>query len=162
MPDPYAPAGPRRPTVSEVRTPVDQFATRLANLGATPDEVQAVVDAWDDLDPDDAADPDAWTAGRRDRVFAADDAELQAMIDSARDEYEVGTTTEADAQAKADHAALRAAEAEAAGRIGGNVDSVLAWVAGDAIRAQAVLALEQAPEGANRKTLVGPLTELVT
>lgn len=161
IPDPYAPAGPPRTAVSEVRSPAEQFATRLRDLGATDDEVQAVVDSWDDLDPDDSTDPEAWTRARRDQVAVAPDAELAAMIDAARDEYEVGTTTEEEAANRAHMVAYQAAYTEAQGRIGGNVDSVLAWVGDDPVRAEAVLELEQRPEGAQRKTLVAPLLALV-
>lgn len=166
MTDPYTPvdeqattAEPDLVSMGEVRSPVEQFAARLTDLGATADEVRVVVEHWDDLDPDDDTDPEAWTRARRDQLARASDTELTRLLKEARTEYELGTTTEDEAAAKAHTEALEAATAEAQGRIAGNVDSVLAWVADDDVRAEAVLRLELAPEGAGRKTLVGPLVE---
>lgn len=165
MTDPYADPTDRSTepdlvSQGEVRSPLEQFLARLRDLGATPDELDAVAGGWDNLDPDDDDDPDAWTRARRDHLArVAGDAELSALIAAARSEYETGTVTEDEADARARAAALDAALAEAAGRIGANVQSVLAWVADDAARAEAVLRLELAPEGAGRTTLVAPLAE---
>lgn len=160
-PDPYAPVGPSRTPVSEVRSEQEQFLARLRDLGATDDEVRTVADHWDDLDPDDPDDPEAFTKARRAELIRSGDGVLLGLIHAGRAEYEHGTTTEDEATAKDFAAAYAAAQAEAVGRIGGNVESVLAWVGGDEVRAMAVLQLETAPEGADRKTLVEPLQELV-
>lgn len=167
MSDPYRPVAPQARTepdlvaTGEVRSQVEQFARRLYDLGATPDEVAQVVDNWDRLDPDDDPDPLAWTRERRARLLHAGDHELAGLLAQSRAEYEVGTVTEEDAAERARTAALEAALAEAAGRIGSNVGSVTAWVGGDPVRAEAVLRLELAPEGKGRATLVGPLADLV-
>ena len=159
MVDPYR--GVPRVVATEVRSPLDDFLDRLRQLGATPDEMDAVARTWDQLDPDDSPDPDAWTRARREEVRRAGDDYLRALILEGRAEYEYGTTTEKDAAAKAAHAAYAAALAEAQGRIGGTVPAVLAWVGDDPLRAEAVLHLETLPEGANRKSLAAPLRDLV-
>lgn len=161
MPDPYAAKGWPRPATGERRTELDQFVTRLVELGAQPDEVQLVRDSWDDLDPDDSTDPDAFTAARRAELVRLPDDQLRSMISASRDEHTLGTTTEEEAEAHRQMAEYRQAYQEAAERIGGNVDSVLAWVADDPVRAEAVLELEEGPDGAGRKTLVGPLRDLL-
>jgi hypothetical protein len=161
VPDPYAPKGWPRQVAGERRSELDQFAQRLTDLGAQPDEVQLVRDSWDELDPDDSTDPDAFTAARRAELLRMPDDQLRALLTSSRDEYELGTTSEEEAEAHRQMAAYRLAYAEAGERICGNVDSVLAWVADDPVRAEAVLELEQGPDGADRKTLVGPLRDLL-
>lgn len=166
MTDPYAPPDPDAATAEpdlvsqgEVRSPLEQFVARLRDLGAQPDEVQTVVDHWDDLDPDNDPDPEAWTRARRAQLAAMGDAELSGLLAQSRAEYTDGTTTQEDADEAAHTAALEQAIAEAQGRIGANVQSVLAWVADDPVRAEAVVRLEVAPEGANRTTLWGPLAD---
>ena len=154
-------ATPRRSTIPETRGPLETFLMRLRQLGATLDEIDAVAATWDQLDPDDDPDPDAWTVTRRREVMYADDTYLLALIREGRDEYELGTTTQEQADDKAEAAAFNAALNEASGRVGGTVPAVLAWVGGDPTRARAVLDLEAAPTGAGRKTLLGPLRELV-
>lgn len=161
MPDPYAAKGWPREVASESRTELDQFVSRLVDLGAQPDEVQLVRDSWDDLDPDDDTDPDAFTTARRAELVRMPDDKLLALLHASREEHELGTTTEEEAEAARAEAQYRVAVAEAHERIGGNVDSVLAWVADDPVRAEAVLDLETGPDGADRKTLVGPLRDLL-
>jgi len=167
MPDPYAAkgwpraAGGRRAIAGERRTELDQFVSRLVDLGAQPDEVQLVRDSWDDLDPDDATDPEAFTAARRAELVRMPDDQLRGLLSASREEHELGTTTEEEAEAHRQMAEYRVAYAEAHERIGGNMDSVLAWVADDPVRAEAVLELEEGPDGAGRKTLVGPLRDLL-
>lgn len=149
---PYARTEPDLIAAGEVRTPLDDFLTRLQQLGASPDQVQSVADTWDQFDTDDGE--DSWTPERRAMLMALGDTELGQLIDASRDEYNYATTSEEDAAA-ADHTRhLEAAIAEAQGRIGANVQSVAAWVGDDPVRAEAVLRLELAPEGANRTTLI--------
>lgn len=157
-PDPYAPKGWPR-TTREVRTELETFTMRLQQLGGTPDEVAQVVAGWDELDPDGT--PDGWTRARRDQVLAMHDDELRRLLVEGRDEYAYATTTEEEARAQAMAAGLARARQEAAQVIYGNVASVLDWVGADPIRALVVLELEQGRSGANRKTLVEPLTDLV-
>lgn len=162
MPDPYAPAGPvRARAAGEVRSPLQQFLQRLADLGATVEEQQGVEDYWDDLDPDGSTDPDAYTAADRAKLMESDDDALRAIIRAGRDEYNVGTTTEVDAAGRERDHRHNMALAEALGRLGGNVDGVLAWVGDDLVRAQVTYELEAAEDGARRKTLLGPLAALI-
>lgn len=155
----------RRVTASERRTDLDQFLTRLRELGALPDEIDAVAEVWDSLDPD-GAPPDesghpAWTRQRRADMANLGDAELRSMILAAREEYELGTTTEEEHEDRALRARQAEARVEAQARIGGSVTAVLAWVGDDVARAAAVVELESSPEGAGRVTLLRPLAELI-
>jgi hypothetical protein len=126
---------------------------RLRELGATDDEVSAVVDTWDDVD-------DEWTPAERARVAGLGDNELRAMIVDGRREYAIGTTTQEEADRRAAKAAELRAMTEAQGRIDGKVPAILAWVGDDKVRAQAALAAEQ-EGGAPRKTLVAGLEDVL-
>lgn len=166
--DPYAGGGRGRGVAvsGEVRTELDQFVARLRDLGATPDEIEPVVASWDDLDPADTevveGEVPPWTAERRTALVNAPDAELEGLLQAARDEYALGTTTEADAAEAARKRQLAALQARAAEVVGKPVAQVLEWVGTSTDRATAVLELETAKgEGANRKTLVAPLRELL-
>lgn len=159
MPNPYAPRGwPRVNT--ESRSPLETFVLRLRQLGASEDEVSAVVDTWDDFDPDPHA-PEAWTHAQRAKVQALGDNELRQMIVDGRREYEYATTTQEDADRKAEKVAQQRALTEAEGRIDGAVPAILAWVGDDRIRAQAALSVER--DGPSpRKTLVAALEGIVS
>lgn len=159
--DPYEPKGVPRQQAPEGQSQLDQFANRLRQLGATEDEVQLVVTTWDDLDPADSTDPDAWTPARRDELAAAPDHVLVQHIEAARAEYEHDTTTEDEAAAAAENKAARRAKEGAAENISESVAYLREWVGDDLHRARAVLALETAPDGENRKTLVEPLTAML-
>lgn len=152
-PDPYAPKGYPRVN-SETRSPLEQFITRLRELGATEDEVSAVVASWDDLDEE-------WTVAERARVAALGDNELRAMIVDGRREYEIGTVTEEDAARKAAKNAELRAMTEAQGRVDGTIAAILAWVGDDKVRATAALAAER-EGGAPRKTLVARLEDVLS
>jgi hypothetical protein len=158
MPDPYAPKGWPRVN-SETRSPLEHFVTRLRELGATEDEVSAVVETWDQFDPDPHA-PEAWTEAQRAQVMRLGDNELRQMIVDGRREYAFATTTEEEADRKAAKMAQQRAMTEAQGRIDGPVASVLAWVGDDRIRAAAALAAER-EGGAPRKTLVAGLEDVL-
>lgn len=158
MPNPYQARGWPRVTL-ESRTPLEQFVGRLEQLGATEDEISAVVDTWDQFDPDPHA-PEAWTHAQRARVMALGDNELRAMIVDGRREYEYATTTQEDADRRAEKASRQRALTEAEGRIDGTVSAILAWVGDDRIRAQAVLAAER-ESGAPRKTLLTAMEGIV-
>ena len=157
-PDPYAPKGYPRVN-SETRSPLEQFVTRLRELGATEDEVSAVVDTWDDFDPDPTA-PEAWTHAQRAKVAALGDNELRAMIVDGRREYAIGTTTQEEADRRAAKAAQLRATTEAQERVNGNVAAILAWVGDDKVRVTAALAAER-EGGAPRKTLVAKLEDVL-
>ncbi len=151
-PDPYQSKGYPRIN-SETRSPLEQFTMRLRELGASEDEVSAVVASWDDFDDD-------WTPAERARVAGLGDNELRAMIVDGRREYAIGTTTQEEADRKAAKVAeLRAAD-EARGRIDGNVSGILAWVGADKVRATAALVAER-EGGAPRKTLVAGLEDVL-
>lgn len=157
-PDPYAPKGYPRIN-SETRSPLEQFIMRLRELGATEDEVSAVVETWDQFDSDPHA-PEAWTHAQRARVMALGDNELRAMIVDGRREYEFSTTTQEEADRKAAKAREIRAMSEARDRIDGTIAAILAWVGDDKIRAQAALSAER-EGGAPRKTLVTKLEDVL-
>lgn len=155
----------RRAAGAEVRSEADHFAQRLRDLGATDDEIGPVLDSWDELEDDDTVvgegEAPAWTAAYRTALVSAPDDELRYMIATARDEYAYANTTEAEANDADKRSALAKIDAGAADVIGRSVADVLAWVDNDPDRARAALALETAEgQGANRKTLVGPLAEV--
>lgn len=168
MPDPYAPKGWPREATGERRSELDQFLQRLAELGATDEERRLVADGWDQLDPDDTPDDEdgpAFTRAYRSHLVRMGDHELVALLREAREANDFHSTTEEEAAAREaereEAARYQQAHTEALERIGGNVQAVLGWVAGDPVRAQVVHVLETGPEGANRKTLVEPLQELL-
>ena len=152
MPDPYQAKGYPRIN-SETRSPLEQFVLRLRELGATEDEVSAVVASWDDIDEE-------WTPAERARVAGLGDNELRAMIVDGRQEFTYSTTTQEDADRKAAKAREMRAMSEAQERIDGNVAAILAWVGDDKVRAQAALSAEK-EGGAPRKTLVSGLEEVL-
>lgn len=154
MPDPYAAKGWPRTAASERVGQLDGFLARLRQLGASPDEVAAVADTWDDYDED-------WTPERKAELLRTTDAELGQMLADVRTEYTVGTTPQEQADAEAAEANYRLQFRQAHERIGGNVQSLLDWVGDDPVKARAVLALEEGPDGAGRKTLIGPLQQLL-
>lgn len=158
MPDPYAPKGWPRVN-SETRSPLEHFVVRLRELGASDDEVSAVVDTWDDFDADPHA-PEAWTHAQRAKVMRLGDNELRQMIVDGRREYAYSTTTQEEADRKAEKQAQHRAMSEVQERIDGSVAAVLAWVGEDRIRATAALAAER-EGGAPRKTLVAGLEDVL-
>lgn len=113
--------------VSETRSPRDEFIERLAYLGATPDEIEAVRQNWDNPDWD-----------NRDEVIRFSDAELRADLVELRKEYELSTKTDEEIA----DAALAEARREAFTRKDASVAALVAWVGDDESRAQAVLELE--------------------
>ena len=161
MSDPYT-AASYRDVDPEVRSHRDEVLARFRELGANDEEVAQIAEAWDDLDPSDSTEPDAWTREKRDALRYAGDHELQRLLDRARREYTEGTTTEEE-EAEAEHArAVDAARVEALDRIGGTVGAILGWVGDDLARAHAVLSVEPPIDEGGRKTLIEPLEELVT
>lgn len=151
--DPYA-APNAKPTASaDVQGELAYFLGRLAQLGATPDELDLVEAHWDDLEP--ASGPEAWTPERRAEMVRANDADLVAMIEASRAEYAEHTASEADQAARRGGLAADARKAAA-----GTVAEALAWVGTNRERAAMVLA-EEEESGEARTTLVRPLRELV-
>lgn len=156
--DPYAATNPKPAASADVEAELPYFLGRLRQLGATPDELDLVEAHWDDLEPADPDNPDAWTPERRAEMVRANDADLVAMIEASRAEYAEHTATEAN---QAEAARVAALQADARKATAGTVAEALAWVGTNRERAAAVLAVETGPEGDARTTLVRPLRELV-
>jgi hypothetical protein len=76
--DPFAPK--RLQVVDEVSDQRDAMAARLAQLGATPDEIQTFVEHWDQLDDD-------WTEEKRTAFVGASDTRIREALQRVRDEY---------------------------------------------------------------------------
>lgn len=153
MSNPYEP-GDYRSATGEVQGELATVLERLRTLGATPDELAAFEEHWDDFDDD-------WTPERRAQLRYASDPELRQMIGSVRVEHFEHTHTEdEEADVVAEQRAAAAAE-EAPGHMGGSVKSLLAWVDEDPdlvlARARAVYDLEV--DGQQRTTLLSGLAE---
>ena len=154
MGDPYRAKG--WPRVNrETRTDLETFTMRLELLGASPDEVAAVTDGWDDFDGD-------WTPERRHELLHMGDDGPRGVIVAGREEYDYANTTEEEADARAEAQRLRTARTEAAQRIYGTVPSIVAWMGDDPVRARALRELEEDAEGAGRKTLLAAIDEIIT
>lgn len=144
----------KRTAPAQSASELDQFLNRLRGLGASDDELETVRTTWDDFD-------DGWTLEDRRRLTVLDDEALAHELAATRAEYEHDTTDET-TQAATDAASFQAAQrAEAAEIIVKPIGAVLAWVGTDVGRAIAILDLEQSDNGAKRKGIVGPLTELI-
>lgn len=139
---------------SERRSDLEEVTARLMQLGATGDEVRAFAEHWDDLD-------DEWTVEARAEFVRLPDARLREALEAVRTEYLDSTLTEEQAAERAAAIAYRDALNEAYRRVGGTVPDVLAWVGGDPARARAVLDLETSSDGQARKTLIGPLQQVL-
>lgn len=144
---PAAGAGTRRETLTEL----DQFLVRLARLGATADELEAVTTGWDTFDAE-------WTPEYRRRLALAPDAELTAHLEAIRAEHHENTTTDEEAELERLEALEKAEHEGALGILeAGHVAEVVGWVkAGDTdeqrqARAFAVYHLEGADDGRARK-----------
>lgn len=154
MGDPYAPRVSRSVSEPEAIGELDQFVTRLQLLGATDEEIATVRTTWDDLDEE-------WTVDQRTALTLLPDDELRAELLATREEYRHDTRTETE-QAEVDTTdAMTQAHARAADIIGQPVAKVLEAVGEDVYRAMAVLDMELAETGAQRKTLVEPLRAMV-
>lgn len=143
MGNPYAARGAVRVS-NESRGDLETLLARLDLLGASPDELDQVREGWDDLDDD-------WTLEARAAFVRMSDADLVAAIQGVRDEYRLGTTTEAEEHTQA---TIRAEDDLAAGDVLSQaIPHVLAWVGDDDARAFAVHDAEaRRPEP--RKTLM--------
>lgn len=144
MPDPYAPK--RTQTASETQSPLDYVCDRLGRLGASPDEVEAVREAWDDPE---------WPVEERAALVHVSDSELVAELITARRDTEFhsltpGEQTVLDGLREFDDA-VAAVEEDAYKVTEGSVADVLAWVrtSGDerAVRAAAAHRWEQRGRG---------------
>jgi hypothetical protein len=133
---------------------LDQFAARLAAVGATAEEIATVRETWDEFDAD-------WTLERRTALTRLPDPELRAEVVATRQEYAHDTTSD-DEQAAQDGATLwERTLTDAAGVIGKTIPEVVAWVGSDQIRAMAAVELESGEHGAGRKTLLAALRPLI-
>lgn len=131
---------------------LEGFLERLRILGATPDELAAAREHWDDFD-------DEWTPEvRRDYVRQSDDV-LRADLHAARREYLEGTTDPEVLEAADRDAEVEALAVEALEHNGYTVAKVLEWVGDDPARAEAMLAVERT-RGDARKGVLEPLEAL--
>lgn len=141
---------------SESRSPIDELATRLVQLGATDDEVAEFKRSWVD---------DEWNPGEREQMIGMADAQLVEAIVDTRTENDFHSQTPDEAAAlEAEQARaleLEALKVEAYEQIGGKVADVVGWVGGDPDRAEAVLLWEQQSE-TPRKGVLEPLSELLS
>lgn len=152
--NPYAPRVSRTTSVPEQESELDGFVRRLRNLGATDEEVAVVRETWDELDEN-------FTIEQRTAVTLMGDDELRAELEATREEYRHDTRTETE-QGDVDAAAYQAQlRADASEWIGQPVKKVLDRIGDDVVLALVVLSLETGPDGASRKSLVGPLEKLV-
>lgn len=157
--DPYAARNAKPAVGADSMGELPYFLGRLRQLGATDEEVAGVAASWDDLEAADPANPEAWTLERRTEMVSASDADLVEMIDAARQEYALGTTTEGE-QVATEVAAWRAKlRAQATEAVAGTVAEALEWVGNDRARAETAAEAEQA--GRARVTLLRPLAELL-
>lgn len=148
------PKAPRRSrSASQVEDPLDGFISRMSRLGAKPDELALIREHWDDFGDD-------WTPELRAELMATSDADLAAMLSSNRTEFDESTMT-ADEIAQRDHdAALRRAFADAHGRIGLTIARIAEWVEDDAVKAEAVIMLEERSESP-RKGLIDRMRAVI-
>ena len=145
----YQARGWPRVTASETRSPLDHFLQRMRELGARPDELEAAAAVWG-LNPEEDA-----------RLTAMPDRELRADILAVRQEYEMGTVSEDDANEQDLVVSYLHTVNEARGRIGGTIPSIMAWVGDDPVRAFAVADLETSDEGAGRSTLIKRVGKII-
>ena len=111
----FGPKGWPKHIPSESRSHSEGFAFRLRQLGATEEEIEPTIDRWGS-DPEEDA-----------RMRRMNDRELLAELSKVRAEHH-------------DHHHIptgHRTDREAASRITGSVDAVLAWVGGDPERAAA-------------------------
>jgi hypothetical protein len=133
----FGPKGWPKHIPSESRTPAEGFAFRLRQLGATEGEIETTIDRWGQ-DPEEDA-----------RLRRMNDRELTAELSKVRaehhDSHHIPTGYRTDT--------------EAAKRVEGSVDAVLAWVAGDPERAAAAARHES--NGKQRSTLLRRLNAML-
>ena len=140
--------------------PREAFLDRLRKLGASPDELRAVAESWDD--------PDGWEIPKA-QLLALPDTQLRALIVGARDEYRMHTTTEEDDAEEAAQAALdrytkaEAEYAELLSHLNGHplkIGDVREWVGTDLDRVSVAREWEHR-QTEPRKTLVAYLDGLL-
>lgn len=122
---------------SESETQLDHLVRRLGLLGAKPDELDALRDAWHE------GDDSQWVMPRADLAHASDDT-LLALLADVQHEYHVGTTSEdEDAARAAQEAAVLLAEEAWVVVSERTVPEVMEWVGTDTARAVAATQAEQ-------------------
>ncbi len=164
----------KRVVTGEVVSKLDDLRERLAMAGATSEEVDSFVDAWNLPAPPEGEviEDDAeygYTAAERERFWGMSDAQLAAEVLASRNEYDFQTLTPAE-ELERDANAVRArieAEAHAAlveealAESAGNVKEFLAWVGDDLDRVEAALEVELA-SARPRHGVVEPLQDALT
>lgn len=126
----------KRTGTREVRSDLEQIIARLEQLGATTDEIEALVARWDVLDDD-------WTVERRRAFVRANDVDLLDELVDVRVEH-AGHVVTADPEAVLIQAGLI---------IGSSVPAIVQWVGDDPARRRAVLDVEQARPDPRRTLL---------
>lgn len=122
----------------EVQTELDGYLDRLAMLGATEDELLAVIETWDVFDDD-------WTPATRKRTTRATDDQLLAGLMHARVEFAHDTTAD-------DGSWQPGMEVPP-----GDTIATLAWVGDDKDRAYAAYQTELARDQFARRDLLAQL-----
>lgn len=140
--DPRLTHRPRTSRIPEVRGELDGFVERLTLLGATADEVFAVIDRWDQFDEE-------WTPESRKRTSRATDAELVALLLKGRVDY-VHDTTPDDGEWQPGMDIPP-----------GSMVDLLAWVGSDPDRASAVYQTERERDEYARTELLHALEPLL-
>lgn len=128
--------------IGETRSELDGFVERLTILGATADEVFAVIDRWDQFD-------DEWTPETRKRTTRATDLELTNEIMRGRIDY-VHDTTEDDGEWQPGMDVPQ-----------GSMVDLLAWVDGNPDRASAVYQTERGRDAYARTELLHALEPMI-
>lgn len=136
--------------MTQVEGSLGEFVRRLVALGATTDEIDAVVVNWDVRDED-------GTYTTREASFRADDRTLRDLIHAAREEYRHGMMTEAEAEEAILEERKALAWRSAYEEAGGTIGSIMEWVGTDPIRAQAMISHESGADGAKRAPLIAQL-----
>lgn len=132
---------PTPPRIYEVQTELDGYLDRLHQLGATEDELMAVIETWDVFDAE-------WTPELRKRTTRATDAELLAGLLHTRVEYAHDTTPD-------DGTWQPGMDIP-----GGDMITVLAWVGSDRDRAYAAYQTELGRDEFARRDLLSRLFTL--
>lgn len=136
-------------------TRLESFVSRLREVGASDQEVNDLVDVWNEHD-----DPhDSNWITTRDRLVRLSDTDLRRLLEQARREWYEHTHTPAEEEADKRAARLDGYRAELAVSPDHKVAHLIEWADGDPERAAVALEWEQARDPAHgpRVTLVNAL-----
>lgn len=138
----------------ESATELATIVRRLTALGATPDEIDTLQAGWDDFDGV------TWTPEIRYQFVRSPDPVLITELACIREEYRIGTRTEAEDELDADTVEAGELVQVAHGLRSSSIYEVTNWVGADRARAAAMLSVETSTDGSSRKTLI-PVLEAV-